>query len=174
MGAVVASLWCTALASLAPCEPSRCPCCPDRPGRHWIKWASYSRYAEGACERIDIQRYFCKFVRRTFSLLPDGLLPYHYERTATILRHLWKVFVDQVPVSTRAREDGVSRTTLSRLAGSFAETVSSLRLPQQEGALGPAAFLKHLFRFAADRIARVFRDWKELEPKHSVVGFYRR
>jgi len=61
MQALVASLWRTALGSLAPCEPSRCPYCPGEPDRHWIKWSFYSRYAEGERERIDVQRYFCKF-----------------------------------------------------------------------------------------------------------------
>lgn len=174
MAALVASLWCTALGSLAPCEPSCCPYCPDRPDRHWIKWSFYSRYAEGECERIDVQRYFCKFAGRTFSLVPDGLLPYHYERTATILQHLWAIFVEEDAVSARAREREGSRTTLSRHAALFAEAVSMLRLPRQEGALGPAAFLQRLFRFAVDRIVEIFRAWKELEPKHSIVGFYAR
>lgn len=174
MGALVASLWCTALGSLAPCEPSRCPYCPDRPERHWTKWWFYERYAEGKAERIKVRRYWCKFARRSFSLLPDGLLPYHHERTATILGHLWAVFVEEHPVSTHAREEGVSRTTVSRHVVAFVEAVAKLRLPEQEGALDPAAFLKRLFRFAADRIAEIFRAWKELEPKHSIVGFYSR
>lgn len=174
MKALVASLWGTAVGSLAPCEPSRCPYCPDGSGRHWIKWSFYSRYAEGERERIDVQRYFCKFERRTFSLLPDGLLPYQHERAATILSHLKAIFVEDEAVSTRARDESVSRTTLSRHAGQFADAVVKLRLPGQEGALGPAEFLKRLFRFAVDRIAEIFRGWKELEPKHSIVGFYPR
>jgi hypothetical protein len=174
MQSLAASLWCTVLGSLARCETSQCPYCPDRPGRHWIKWGCYSRYAEGERERIEVQRYFCKFKGRTFSLLPDGLLPYQHERTATILRHLWAIFVKHEAVSTRARTEEVSRTTLSRHAELFGQTVAKLRLARQEGALGPAKFLSRLLRIGVERIAELFRAWKELEPKHSIVGIYPR
>lgn len=174
MKALMASLCSTVLGSLAPCAPSRCPYCPDRSARHWIKWSFYSRYAEGKRERIEVQRYFCKFVGRTFSLLPDGLLPYEYQRTATILRHLRAIFLEGEPVSTRARRSDISRTTLSRHAALFAAAIRNLRLPRQEGALAAAPFLERLLGLAAERIAEIFRTWKELEPKHSILGFYRR
>jgi hypothetical protein len=44
MASFAARLTCTALSSIVPVEPSRCPYCPDRPECHWIKWGKYSRY----------------------------------------------------------------------------------------------------------------------------------
>jgi len=60
------------------------------------------------------------------------------------------------------------------LKSAFARVVTKLRLPEHEGALGPAAFLRRLLALGADRIAEIFRDWKEREPKESVVGVYER
>jgi hypothetical protein len=174
MEALMARLWGTALGSLAPCEPSRCPYCPDREGRHWIKWGSYSRYAEGTSEKIDVQRYRCRFTKRTFSLLPDGLLPYHYLRTAMILAHLHALFFEDRATSTWARLTQITRTTMRRLKARAASILLRLRLPGQEGALAPAAFLERLLALGVEKIATIFRAWKELEPKHSIVGFFAR
>lgn len=174
MRASIASLWGTLLSSLIPCSPSRCPYCPDRPQPHWIHWGSYERYAERRRERIDVDRHRCRFTRRTFSLLPDGLLPYHHLRSATILRRLWQIFVDEAQTSPLARLLHTARTNLCRLGTSFAGAVRSLRLPDCEGALDPAEFLRRIVGLGPDRIAQIFRTWKELEPKHSIVGFYAR
>jgi len=174
MARLVASLWRGALRSLEMPEPSRCPYCPDRPEPHWIDWGTYSRWAQGRHEKIDVPRHQCKFVKRTFSLLPDGLLPYHYPRTAVLLRTLQALFIDGIPLARWAKLRGLCRTTVRHLSAEFEEVVGRLRLPGQEGALGPKAFLTRLFDFGVNRIAEIFRGWKELEPKHSVVGLHAR
>jgi hypothetical protein len=162
------------LGALERPNPTRCPYCPDRPEPHWISWASYSRWAQGRREKIDVPRHRCRFVKRTFSLLPDGLLPYHYSRTAVMLRTLQAIFIEQIPLARWARLRNLTRTTVRHLRDQFEKTVGRLRLPGQEGELGPKAFLGRLFRFGVNRIAEIFRDWKELEPKHSIVGLYAR
>jgi hypothetical protein len=174
MSHVTASLWSTVLASLSLTPPTRCPYCPDRIERHWIAWGSYERYAQDKRERIHVPRHSCTFARRTFSLLPDGLLPYHYLRTAEILSRLAALFLDEVPPSRWARLHGAARTGVRRLKSAFAQVVTKLRLPGQEGALAPAAFLRRLLAVAAGGIADIFRGWKEVEPKHSIVGIYAR
>lgn len=174
MARLMASLWRGILRSLETPEPTRCPYCPDRPEPHWISWASYSRWAQGRREKIDVPRHRCRFVKRTFSLLPDGLLPYHYHRTALILQTLRAVLVEEIPVARWARLRRLARSTVRRLRTQFEEVVGRLRLPDQEGALGPKDFLGRLFRFEALRLAEIFRGWKEMEPKHSVVGLYAR
>ena len=63
---------------------------------------------------------------------------------------------------------------LRSLAKSFVGAVCHLRLPGQEGVLSPAQFLIRLLCFEPSEIAQLFRGWKELEPKHSVVGIYAR
>lgn len=174
MARLIASFWRGVLRSLERPEPSRCPYCPDRPEPHWISWGCYSRWAQGRREKIDVARHQCRFVKRTFSLLPDGLLPYHYHRTALILRTFQALFIDGIPLARWARLRRLARTTVRHLRAQFEEVVDRLRLPGQEGFLGPKAFLARLFRFGANRIAEIFRDWKEMEPKHSVVGLYAR
>ena len=170
----IASLWRGTLRSVEMPEPSRCPYCPDRPEPHWIRWASYSRWAQGRRRKIDVPRHRCRFVKRTFSVLPDGLLPYHYPRTAVILRTLGALYIEEIPLSRWARLRRLARTTVRRLRQRFEEAVGRLRLPGQEGALGPKAFLARLLNLGTDRITRIFREWKELEPKHSIVGLYAR
>lgn len=174
MASLIASLWRSALRSLEMPEPSRCPYCPDRPEPHWIDWGCYSRWAQGRRRKIDVPRHQCRFVERTFSILPDGLLPYHYHRTAVILRTLRALFIEGIAVSRWARLQRLCRTTVRHLKAGFEQVVGRLRLPGQEGALGPRAFLARLLRFGVSRIARIFRGWKEEEPKHSVVGLYPR
>lgn len=174
MARLMASLWRGALRSLEMPEPSRCPYCPERPEPHWIKWATYPRWAQGRREQIDVPRYRCRFTGRTFSLLPDGLLPYHYPRSAVILRRLRSFFMDGIPLARWARIEGMARTTVRHLREKFEDVVGRLRLPSQEGALAPKAFLERLLGFGADGVAEIFRGWKELEPKHSVVGLYAR
>jgi hypothetical protein len=155
-------------------EPSRCPYCPDRLERHWTLWGFYERWAQGRRGRIDVPRHQCRFVKRTFSVLPDGLLPYHYHRTAVILRTLQALFIEETALARWAKLKHLARTTVRHLREKFEGTVGRLRLPGQEGALGPKAFLARLLELGADGIARIFRDWKEREPKHSVVGLYAR
>jgi len=174
MSHVTSSFWRTLLASLSPPPPARCPYCPGHTERHWIKWGSYERYAQDKTDRIHVPRHSCTFVGRTFSLLPDGLLPYHYLRTAEILSRLAALFLDEAAPSRWARLHAAARTSVRRLKSAFARVVTQLRLPGHEGALSPADFLRRLFALGADRIAEIFRDWKELEPKHSVVGIYAR
>lgn len=174
MRSFLASLWSGALRSLQMPEPSRCPYCPDRPEPHWIHWGFYSRWAQGRRQKVDVPRHQCCFVERTFSVLPDGLLPYHYHRTAATLRTLRALFIEEIPLSRWAKLRRLARTTVRHLKEKFEETAARLRLPGQEGALGAKAFLARLFRLGVDPIARIFRDWKELEPKHSVVGLYAR
>jgi hypothetical protein len=170
----IASLWIGVLRSLGMPEPTRCPYCPDRPERHWIHWGFYSRWAQGRRQKLDVPRHQCRFTERTFSVLPEGLHPYHYHRTALILRTLGALFIDGIPLSRWARLRRLCRTTVRHLKEKFEEAVGRLRLPGQEGALGPKAFLARLFRFGAEPVAAIFREWKELEPKHSVVGLYAR
>jgi len=174
MGALVASLWRGVLRSLEMPEPTCCPYCPDRPEPHWISWGSYPRWAQGRRQRVGVPRHQCRFVERTFSVLPDGLLPYHYHRTAVILRTLRAIYIEEIPLSRWARLRRLARTTVRHLRERFEDAVRRLRLPDHEGALGPKAFLVRLFQFGANRIAQVFRGWKELEPKHSIVGLYAR
>lgn len=174
MAASIASLWGTILASLAPREPTRCPYCPDRPEPHWICWGCYRRYAERRTRKIDVDRHRCPFAKRTFSLLPDGLLPHHHARAATILNQLWTMFVDGVRATALAHLRRVARANARRLKDRAASILAHLRLPGQEGALAPADFLRRLMALGADRVAEIFRGWKQLEPKHSIVGFYER
>jgi hypothetical protein len=106
--------------------------------------------------------------------LPDGLLPYHYHRTAVMLRTLQALFIEEIPLARWAKLKHIARTTVRHLREEFEDSVGRLRLPGQVGALGPKAFLTRLLELGADGIARIFRDWKEREPKHSVVGLYAR
>lgn len=174
MRRLMASLWGGSLRSLEMPEPSRCPYCPDRVERHWTLWGFYERWAQGRRGKIDVPRHQCRFVKRTFSVLPDGLLPYHYHRTAVMLRTLRALFIEGVPTARWAKLRRLCRTTVRHLGEQFENSVGRLRLPGQEGALGPKAFLTRLLELGADGIARIFRDWKEREPKHSVVGLYAR
>ena len=53
-------------------------------------------------------------------------------------------------------------------------TLPNLRLPGHAAALGPAPFLRALREMTLGALALLFAGWKELEPKHSVVGIYAR
>ena len=69
-------------------RPTRCPYCPADSPPHWIGWGCYQRYAgdrDDPSRKIAIPRWWCKLQCRTFSLLPDCLLPYHGCRTAWLL-----------------------------------------------------------------------------------------
>ena len=150
--------------------------CPHQREVHWIKWGFYWRYAQGKRERIPVQRFWCRLMprKRTFSLLPDGLLPYRHAHAGLILRYLKALFLRHRPASAYADRRDRPRTTVRRAKAAFARIAPLLRLPGQEGALAPELFLRRLFALTAERIAEIFRDWKELEPKHSVVGIYSR
>jgi hypothetical protein len=123
---------------------------------------------------VAIPRYRCKLTRRTFSLLPDGLLPYCGERTGRVLGWLYALCVQKAALSTLSRTVGVARGTLRHLKARFVPTAQLLRLPEHEGALSPAAFMKSLAREGAAAVVALFRRWKECEPKHSIVGIYAR
>ena len=116
----------------------------------------------------------CKLRRRTFSLLPDGLLPFRFARTATVLSRLDGMVVEGKPTNACAKAWGVARSTLRRLEEHFLRTVPRLRLPEHEGALGAREFLLRLADRGVESIADLFRGWKEQEPKLSVVGIYAR
>lgn len=153
--------------------PLRCPYCAAAGMDCSIKWAFYERFACGA-SRIRVQRYFCRIARRTFSLLPDALLPYHNPATATILGWLTDIFVNGTGVATVARMSGAARGTVRGIRARFEKTVRKLRLPGHEGVLEPAAFLNQLAALGPDGVADLFAEWKELEPKLSIVGVYPR
>ncbi|MEW6753156.1 MAG: hypothetical protein AB1505_19580 [Candidatus Latescibacterota bacterium] len=157
--------------------PSRCPYCPPEAPPHWIRWGTYQRYAgdpQDRSRKIAIDRWCCKVTWRTFSLLPDALLPYCGLRTAWILAWLHALCVAGKALSPLARQVGVARSTLRGLQARFQHTVPQLRLPRHEAALPPAAFLHALAALPPSGVVGLFREWKEREPKHCLLGFYRR
>lgn len=157
--------------------PSRCPYCLADAPRHWTRWGSYQRYGgdpKDPSQRIAIARYWCRLVRRTFSLLPDSLLPYCRVRTGFVLDWLHTLFTEGSGLNTLARYVGVARGTLRYLKVCFLRTLPKLRLPRHEGALAPVEFLSILADMGSAPIANLLRDWKESEPKHSIVGIYLR
>lgn len=158
-------------------EPSRCPYCPaDAPG-HWIGWGSYSRYAgdpDDPSRRVTIPRRWCKIVQRTFALPPDSLLPYCGVRTAFVLMWLYALCIKRVGLNTLARQAGMGRGALRSLKARFLRALPKLRLPPREGALAPAAFLELLAGMESAAVADLFRNWKERQPKHSILGIYQR
>jgi len=89
-----------ALRRLGPCpEPSRCPYCPAETPCHWIHWGHYQRYAgdpEDPSRKVAVPRYWCKIVTRTFSQLPDALLPYCSLRTGQVLEWLRALYVERL------------------------------------------------------------------------------
>lgn len=165
------------LRSTACVLPSRCPYCPADARPHWIGWGSYARYSgdpEDPNGKVVVPRYRCKIKRRTFSLPPDGLLPYCGERAGSVLTCLHALCVLNVSLNTLARTVGVARGTLRHLKARFLRTVSILRLPGCEGALGAAAFLEAVAQKRDAVVVDLFRTWKECEPKHCVAGIYAR
>ena len=165
------------LRSLACVLPTRCPYCPADAPPHWIGWGSYERYsgdAEDPSQRVAIPRYRCKLTRRTFSLLPDGLLPYCGERTGRVLGWLYALCVQKAALSTLSHTVGVARGTLRHLEARFVPTARLLRLSEYGGALSAGAFLEGLVRKGPAAVVALFRSWKEREPKHSIVGIYAR
>jgi hypothetical protein len=170
------NVWCRWFLSVCR-RPSRCPYCPADALAHWILWGYYTRYAgdpDDSSRREDIQRYRCAITRRTFSLLPDSLLPYCGVRTGELLSHLQALFVQGIATSSWARHAGVARGTLRGLKVRFLRTLPKLRLPGREGALKAPSFLTVLAASGPAAITELFRDWKELEPKLAVVGIYPR
>lgn len=158
-------------------EPSRCPYCPADASTHWIGWGSYWRYAgdpDDPSRRVAIPRRRCKIFKRTFALPPDSLLPYCGIRTSAILQRLHALFVRGVALNALARRLQAPRGTLRGLRARFLRALPKLRLPRHEGALGPAAFLAVLAVTPPSAVADMFRDWKEREPKQSLLGFYPR
>jgi hypothetical protein len=175
--AALASVAFSTLGPRAWRDPSRCPYCPSDAPPHWTCWGSYWRYAgdpDDPCKRVAIPRRRCKFVKRTFSLPPDSLLPYCGIRTGAVLQRLHALFVQKEALNTLARRLQAARGTLRGLKARFLRVLPKLRLPSREGALGPAAFLEILARVPTADVADLFRDWKEREPKHSIVGIYLR
>ena len=176
-GTLFASVVLATLKKAAWPVPSCCPYCPGSGVKHWICWGFYKRYAvDGVdtCRRVAIQRFFCKLTSRTFSLLPDSLLPYHTWRTSDLLRRLYALCVERTACNTLARREGVGRATLQQLKRRFLLVVPRLRLPRCEVSLTPAAFLTALAALPLSDLAALFRGWKELQPKLSLVGIYPR
>lgn len=174
--ALFASVLLSTLGAVAWPAPCRCPYCPDAPHPHWIKWGFYGRFAQKRkrqTARVRVQRYRCKIVGRTFSLLADSLLPYQFFTAATILEWLYELLVRRVALAALARAQSVARTTLRNLRDRFLGVVPRLRLPDRPSALSPPEFLKRLAGVGKS-VVDLFRNWKELEPKHSVVGLYAR
>jgi hypothetical protein len=124
--------------------------------------------------RIRVQRWECKIKNRTFSLLPDALLPYHHPTTATILGWLDNHFIHGHGTASTARTFSAASTTVRRVCSKFRDAVKILRLPGHHGALAPADFLRRLAGRGIAAVADLFATWKELEPKHSLVGVYPR
>ena len=153
--------------------PTRCPYCPATTCYHWIRNASYGRYGLDS-ERIRIPRWLCKITKRTFSLLPDALLPYHSTTTTRILQWLNHTFVNGHGMATTAKFFSAARTTVRRVCAKFYQAVKVLRLSGQAGVLPPAEFLRRLFSNSGSQVATLFVAWKEREPKHSLVGMYPR
>lgn len=162
-------------------SPSRCPYCTADAPRRWIRRGSYERYAgdlDDSNRRISVPRYRCKLTERTFSLLPDELLPYCGLRTPVVLSSLRALYLEHRSLNELARSLALPRATVRHLKARFLRTLPLLRLPPREGALGAEAFLEAVTSEAPGRpapsIAELLRTWKEREPKHSVVGIYAR
>lgn len=156
--------------------PTSCPYCPGTLGCHWTMAATYPRYyghGRGS-ERIRVQRYKCKIKCRTFSLLPDGLFPYHHPTSADILNWLEHLLIHEHGETATAQFFSVARITIKRVGIKFGKAVKILRLPGHDGVLAPAAFLRRLATLGADSVINLFAKWKQLEPKHSLVGMYPR
>lgn len=175
--AIFASVAFSTLGPRAWRDPSRCPYCPVDAPPHWTCWGSYWRYAgdpDDPSRRVAIPRRWCKLVERTFSLPPDCLLPYCGIRTGAVLERLHALFVQKVALNALARRLHAARGTLRGLKARFLRVLPKLRLPRHEGALGPAAFLEVLAQMPPSAVANLFRDWKEREPKHSILGVHLR
>lgn len=84
------------------------------------------------------------------------------------------MFVYEVAVNTLARHMGLGRGALRNLKARFLRALPKLRLPGCEGVLSPAAFLLALADMKPHAVAELFRNWKEHQPKFSIVGIYRR
>ena len=167
-----------ALRRLDPCPvPSRCPYCPAETARHWIRWGHYKRYAadpELASQKVAVPRWQCKIVARTFSLLPDALLPYCSIRTGVVLEWLLALYVEGTPLCSLEGGVHVARGTLRGLSARFRRALPHLRLPRRPAALPAATFLHALAKLEPAAIVSLFRGWKEREPKHSAVGVHQR
>jgi hypothetical protein len=123
---------------------------------------------------VAIPRYRCKIVARTFSLLPDALLPYCSVRTGRVLAWLRALYVEASPLNQLAHRVEMARGTLRGLRARFQRALPQLRLPGQPAVWPAAVFLEALSALDPTAIVVLFRVWKEREPKHSVVGLHRR
>lgn len=156
-------------------RPVRCPYCPEDAPKHWKRNGKYERYAgdpEDPSRKVDVPRYWCKIARRSFSLPPDALLPYCGVRTGHVLQWLYAIFVQGLGLNTVARQVNVTRGVLRSLKARCLRAMPRLRLPGHEGMLDAGAFLIALADAGALAVARLFRDWKQREPKLSIVGIY--
>jgi hypothetical protein len=111
-----------ALTSTVCPQPSRCPYCHPKAGPHWGGWGSYERYSgdpEDPGHRMAVPRYRCQITGRTFSLLPDALLPYCALRTDRVLAALTALVVAGQPLLRLARRAGVGRGLLRSIRARF-------------------------------------------------------
>jgi transposase-like protein len=97
-----------------PIEKSGCPICngycsPIKHGGYWRNSIS----ADGVKEKIRIQRYLCKSTERTFSFLPEHLIPYRVP-SLPLLAELWRTML----FSGKSHQQ-----TLADIGKRFTETV---------------------------------------------------
>lgn len=123
---------------------------------------------------VFVPRHLCRIAHRTFSLLHDSLLPYHGPTAGQILEWLHAMVVDRTPPSRLARLLDLPRKTLCDLKRKFLQAAPALRIPGTDQAPDAAELLKHLAGQTGEAIVHLFRDWKQKEPKHSIVGIYSR
>ena len=74
-------------------EKDCCPICSDR--CEFIKYGTYCRNVidhDGVLARIQIQRYQCKRTMKTFSILPETIVPYRLY-SIPLLNLLWKILI---------------------------------------------------------------------------------
>lgn len=158
-------------------EPSRCPYHPNLPA-HWNKHGSYQRQDPTSPaddpKMTSVPRCRCNIILRTFSIPPDALLPYLPRTTESILQLLHCVIVEGHGSFKASEILSIPRTTLRRIIAKFHTTVKLLRLPEHPGVLAADAFLRRLFALGLDAIVELFAEWKEREPKFSLVGIYPR
>jgi hypothetical protein len=96
-------------------EPPCCPLCHE----HWriVRYGRYWRYGYGSNQRVAVARYACRnpaCPRRTFSVLPHGLLP-QVRMPLCLLMALYRLHVAQAqPLNPLARMLRHSWTTIRR------------------------------------------------------------
>lgn len=101
-------------------------------------------------------------------------MPYRYRTAAQTLRLLEAMIVRNEPVDRLARLTKIAQTSLRRMKTAFVRASGLLRLPDFPGRLTPGSFLERLAAQGAEAVRELFAGWKQLEPKHSILGLYAR